>query len=201
MMKLKNVFAVSIIAMFAVGASHATVVTQTRLESAIAGKANTADLGTAAYTDSSAYDAAGAATTAKNDIEGKLDDGATGYDIDAKSLKVQGTSVLTSHQSITEGTSNGTIKVGSTDVAVHGLGSAAYTASTAYATAAQGTTADNTASAVNNATTGLAATKAIADAAIPAPALTDLATNGTVVLTAKAGEGNTVVYKWETIGR
>ena len=44
--------------------------------------------------------------------------------------------------SIAEGTTNGTIKVGSTDVAVHGLGSAAYTDSTDYATAAQGGKAD-----------------------------------------------------------
>ena len=35
-------------------------------------------------------------------------------------------------QSVTEGSTNGTISVDGTDVAVHGLGSAAYTASTAY---------------------------------------------------------------------
>ncbi|MBR3148312.1 MAG: hypothetical protein IKF41_03150 [Alphaproteobacteria bacterium] len=46
-------------------------------------------------------------------------------------------------QSVVEGTANGTIAVDGTDVAVHGLGSAAYTASNAYATAAQGTKADN----------------------------------------------------------
>ena len=42
-----------------------------------------------------------------------------------------------------EGTSNGTVKINGQDAAVHGLGTAAYTASTAYATAAQGTLADN----------------------------------------------------------
>ena len=52
-------------------------------------------LGSAAYTDSSAYDAAGAASGVQSAIEGKLDDGATGYDIDAKTLKVQGQDVLT----------------------------------------------------------------------------------------------------------
>ena len=50
-------------------------------------------------------------------------------------------------RSITTGTSNGTISVNtngtSADVAVKGLGSAAYTNSTAYATAAQGTLASN----------------------------------------------------------
>ena len=46
------------------------------------------------------YDAYGAATGVQNAIEGKLDDGAAGYDIDAKSLKVQGAAVLTSHQDI-----------------------------------------------------------------------------------------------------
>ena len=35
-------------------------------------------------------------------------------------------------QSVAEGSTNGTISVDGTDVAVHGLGSAAYTASTAY---------------------------------------------------------------------
>ena len=53
---------------------------------------STSKLGSAAYTASTAYDAAGAAAA----VENKLDDGASGYDINAKSLKVQGTSVLTS---------------------------------------------------------------------------------------------------------
>ncbi|MBO4480856.1 MAG: hypothetical protein J5742_04560 [Alphaproteobacteria bacterium] len=43
---------------------------------------------------------------------------------------------------ITTGGANGTIAVGGTDVAVKGLGTAAYTASTDYATAAQGEKAD-----------------------------------------------------------
>ena len=43
---------------------------------------------------------------------------------------------------ITTGSANGTIAVGGVDVAVKGLGSAAYTETTAYATAAQGTKAD-----------------------------------------------------------
>lgn len=41
------------------------------------------------------------------------------------------------------GTTNGTIKIAGEEVAVAGLGSAAYTDSTAYATAAQGQKADN----------------------------------------------------------
>lgn len=41
------------------------------------------------------------------------------------------------------GSANGTIAIDGTNVAVKGLGSAAYTASSAYATAAQGTKADN----------------------------------------------------------
>lgn len=46
-------------------------------------------------------------------------------------------------QTVATGTADGTIAVDGTNVAVKGLGSAAYTASTAYATAAQGTKADN----------------------------------------------------------
>ena len=45
--------------------------------------------------------------------------------------------------SVTSGTTNGTIKVDGAEVAVAGLGSAAYTESSAYATSAQGTKADN----------------------------------------------------------
>ena len=43
---------------------------------------------------------------------------------------------------LVEGTTNGTVKFNGTDVAVHGLKSAAYTDASAYATAAQGTLAD-----------------------------------------------------------
>lgn len=45
--------------------------------------------------------------------------------------------------SVTEGTANGTILVNGSAVNVHGLGSAAYTPSSNYATAAQGTKADS----------------------------------------------------------
>ena len=44
---------------------------------------------------------------------------------------------------LTTGDNNGTVKFNGTDVAVKGLGSAAYTESTAYATAAQGAKADS----------------------------------------------------------
>lgn len=53
------------------------------------------------------------------------------------------TTDLPSAPTLEEGTTNGTIKYNGTDVPVHGLGSAAYTDSTAYATADQGTKADN----------------------------------------------------------
>lgn len=51
-------------------------------------------------------------------------------------------SALQAHQTIETGSANGTIAVAGKDVAVKGLGSAAYTSSTAYATAAQGAAAD-----------------------------------------------------------
>lgn len=44
---------------------------------------------------------------------------------------------------LTEGATNGTVKFNGTEVKVHGLGSAAYTEASAYATSAQGTKADN----------------------------------------------------------
>lgn len=52
-------------------------------------------LGSAAFSETTAFDAAGAASGVQAAIEGKLDDGANGYDIDAKTLKVQGATVLT----------------------------------------------------------------------------------------------------------
>lgn len=56
-------------------------------------------------------------------------------------------------QEIATGSANGTISVDGSDVAVKGLGSAAYTASTAYATAAQGTKADTAVQSVTEGTT------------------------------------------------
>ena len=44
---------------------------------------------------------------------------------------------------LAEGATNGTVKFNGTEVKVHGLGSAAYTEASAYATSAQGTKADN----------------------------------------------------------
>jgi hypothetical protein len=58
-------------------------------------------------------------------------------------------------KSVTTGSTNGTIKVDGTEVTVKGLGSAAYTDSTAYATASQGERADkNTIHYIQGNTTG-----------------------------------------------
>lgn len=65
---------------------------------------------------------------------------------DAYATAAQGALADSAVQSVTTGDStsgNGTIKVDGTAVSVYGLGSAAYTASTDYATAAQGTVADS----------------------------------------------------------
>lgn len=65
----------------------------------------------------------------------------------------QGAKADTAVQSVTEGTENGTITVDDagmvTQVKVHGLGTAAYTAASSYATAAQGTKADSALQASN----------------------------------------------------
>ena len=85
-------------------------------------------------------------------------------------------------QSVTTGTANGTISVDNADVAVKGLGSAAYTNTSAYATAAQGTKAD---------------------AALPAESLTKAvldSEDGVYTLTMKK-QGETLTYYWEKIGR
>lgn len=106
---------------------------------------NVHGLGTAAYTDAAAYEAAGAAAAAVAALD-KPDSAQEGQYVSAVSQE-NGVITVTRAQlptapEITEGTTNGTIAVGDEDVPVHGLGSAAFTESGDYATAAQGTKAD-----------------------------------------------------------
>ena len=68
-------------------------------------------------------------------------------------------------QSIVTGSANGTISVDGSDVAVKGLGSAAYTQSSAYATAAQGAKADTAVQTVVEGTTN--GTIAVDDEDVP----------------------------------
>ena len=107
-------------------------------------------LGSAAYTASTAYATAAQGETADQaaadigdmgDLTGTADTlvGAI------EEVRTAVSNVDTGVMAVTEGATNGTISVDGTDVSVHGLGSAAYTASTAYATAAQGETADQAA--------------------------------------------------------
>ena len=91
---------------------------------------------------------------------------------------------------VAEGSTNGTVAVNGSDVAVHGLGSAAYTDSTAYATAAQGTKADNAETHIGtmaNLTGGettlveaIEAVRTTADGALTASDKDEGATNGTI---------------------
>ena len=106
---------------------------------------NVHGLGSAAYTESSAYEAAGAAAAAIAALD-KTDSAQEGQYVSAVSQE-NGVITVTRAQlpaaaTLIEGTANGTVKFNGTDVPVHGLGSAAYTESDAYATAAQGTKAD-----------------------------------------------------------
>ena len=102
-------------------------------------------LGSAAYTEASAYETAGAAAAAVAALD-KADSAQEGQYVSAVSQENGVITVtratLPTAPEITTGSANGTIAVGGTDVAVKGLGSAAYTETTAYATAAQGTKAD-----------------------------------------------------------
>lgn len=78
---------------------------------------------------------------------------------DAVMTKINAGNSALQASDITSGSANGTISVDGTNVAVHGLGTAAYTASTDYATAAQG---------------------ALADSALQAADITEGSTNGTI---------------------
>lgn len=77
-------------------------------------------------------------------------------------VKISATEALTSAvakansavQAIATGSANGTISVDGTDIAVKGLGSAAYTDADAYATAAQGALADSAVQSVAKGTDG-----------------------------------------------
>lgn len=102
-------------------------------------------LGSAAFTESGAYDAAGTAAGLVNALD-VTDAAVEGQYVSAVSQedgKITVTrATLPAAPVITEGATNGSISVNGTDVKVHGLGSAAFTDSGDYATAAQGTRAD-----------------------------------------------------------
>ena len=146
----------------------------------VAGSIGTTELAAKSVTDAKLSDAIntslGKADTALQaaDIEtgsanGKIS--VKGTDVAVKGLKsaaytessayatsAQGTLATNAVRSVVESSNNGKISVttgtgSATDVTVHGLKSAAYTESSAYATAAQGTKAD---SAVQSVTTGSA---------------------------------------------
>lgn len=86
----------------------------------------------------------GTLSISKADAQAALGLGSAAYtDSTAYATSAQGAKADTAVQKVVTGTGNGTIAVDGTDVAVKGLGSAAYTNSDAYATAAQGTKADS----------------------------------------------------------
>lgn len=106
---------------------------------------NVHGLGTAAYTDAADYEAAGAAAAAVAALD--VEDAAVDNQYVSAVSQTDGKIVVSRKQLpakpvIAEGATNGTISVDSVDVAVHGLKSAAYTEASDYATAAQGTKAD-----------------------------------------------------------
>lgn len=106
---------------------------------------NVHGLGSAAYTDAADYEAAGAAAAAIAALD--VEDAAVDNQYVSAVSQTDGKIVVSRKQLpakpvIAEGATNGTISVNSVDVAVHGLKSAAYTKASDYATAAQGTKAD-----------------------------------------------------------
>lgn len=106
---------------------------------------NVHGLGSAAYTNADDYEDAGtaAAAIAALDVEDAEVENQYVSAVSQTDGKITvSRKQLPAKPVIAEGATNGTISVDSVDVPVHGLGSAAYTASTAYATAAQGTKAD-----------------------------------------------------------
>lgn len=112
------------------------------------------DIAIAGYTKGSISDLV--ATDTINAALGKLEAKADKALTDASNAAAAGVTSLngkTGAVTIATGTSNGSIQVGDADVAVKGLGSAAYTASTEYATKAQGDKADSALQAITSANT------------------------------------------------
>lgn len=106
---------------------------------------NVHGLGSAAYTDAADYEDAGTAAAAIAALD--VEDAEVENQYVSAVSQTDGKIVVSRKQLpakpvITTGATNGTIAVDGVDVAVKGLGTAAYTASTDYATAAQGTKAD-----------------------------------------------------------
>ena len=101
-------------------------------------------LGSAAYSNTSAFDAAGAATAAETRAKSYADSLASNY-----ATAAQGTKADSALQKadIVESSTNGAISVKGTDVAIHGLKSAAYTDSSAYDPAGSASTAETNAKA------------------------------------------------------
>lgn len=119
---------------------------------------NGADIKLDGYSKNSATNVPIATTDTINAALGKLEAKADKALTDASNAAAAGVTSLngkTGAVTIATGTSNGSIKVGDADVAVKGLGSAAYTNSNAYATKAQGDKAD---SAYQKPSTGIPAT-------------------------------------------
>ena len=108
------------------------------------------------------------------------------YNATIKAINKVATTANSAVQSVTEGATNGTVSVDGTDVAVHGLGSAAYTDSTAYATAAQGTKADNAETLLGNSAMGTTATTVTGAIAELKNASGDYATKAGVLATINA---------------
>lgn len=96
-------------------------------------------LASAAYTESNAYDAAGAATQAETNAKSYADSLASNYATAAQGAKAD---TALQKADIATGATNGTIKVKDAEVAVKGLGTAAYTASTSYDPAGSASTAE-----------------------------------------------------------
>ena len=147
-------------------------------------------LGSAAYTDSTAYASAAQGTKADNaeTLLGNAAMGTTATTVTGAIAELKGAidDVDTGVMAVTEGATNGTVSVDGTDVAVHGLGSAAYTDSTAYATAAQGTKADNAETLLGNSAMGTTATTVTGAIAELKNASGDYATKAGVLATINA---------------
>ena len=166
-------------------------------------------LGSAAYTATTAYDAAGTAAGLVGDTSGWATAYGSGVDTVSEAIAAVATTANGAVQDVSEGSTNGTVSVDGTDVAVHGLGSAAYTASTAYDAAGTAagllddlTLADTAES--GKVVTGVAQNDGQLSATMADPLSVTRYTvgaDGKYALTAVVSGGSITGYEWELISR
>ena len=161
---MKKFLTMSLVAFAAVSTANAQIASKAYVDAQI-GDIPTGYTNVVSYVGAVSGDVEALGALARKDMVGTADitDGAVAKaKLDAAvQASLDNADAALQKADIATGSANGTIAVDGDDVAVKGLGSAAYTNSSAYASAAQGQTADDTAALVGTLPTGATATTVV----------------------------------------